>query len=125
MTGTFGEPAAQFGVRISPDGSRLATAIYDAGTQSTQIWIGDVARGVRTRLTSGASSNTGPIWSPDGSKIAFQTDRKHQADVYAMAVGRIGRRGGGHRRARAADPDGLVPGWPDSSTSTARPRAAG
>ncbi len=86
MTGTFGEPAAQFGVRISPDGSRLATAIYDAGTQSTQIWIGDVVRGVRTRLTSGASSNTGPIWSPDGSKIAFQTDRKHQADVYAMAV---------------------------------------
>jgi len=86
MTGTFGEAAAQFGVRISPDGSRLATAIYDAGTQSTQIWIGDVARGVRTRLTSGASSNTGPIWSPDGSRIAFQTDRKHQADVYAMAA---------------------------------------
>ncbi|HEY7113674.1 MAG TPA: protein kinase, partial [Thermoanaerobaculia bacterium] len=86
MNGTFGEPAAQFGVRISPDGSRLATAIYDAGTQSTQVWIGDVARGVRTRLTSGASSNTGPVWSPDGSKIAFQTDRKHQADVYAMAA---------------------------------------
>ena len=86
MTGTFGEPAAQFSVRISPDGSRIAEGIYDAGTQSTQVWIGDVSRGVRTRLTSGTSSNTQPIWSPDGSKIAFQTDRKHQADVYAMAA---------------------------------------
>jgi serine/threonine-protein kinase len=36
-------------------------------------------------LTTGPSSNTGPIWSPDGSKIAFETDRKHQADIYVKA----------------------------------------
>jgi WD40 repeat protein len=82
QTGVFGEPAAYFGGRISPDDSRIAVGVYDSGTQTTQIWVGDVTRGVRTRLTSGPGSNTGPVWSPDGSKIAFQTDRKHQADVY-------------------------------------------
>ncbi|MGE5277929.1 MAG: protein kinase domain-containing protein, partial [Acidobacteriota bacterium] len=82
QTGVFGEPAAQFGFRISPDGSRVAVAVYEPGTQTTQIWVGDVGRGVRTRLTSGPSSNTGPVWSPEGSRIAFQTDRKHQADIY-------------------------------------------
>ena len=82
QTGVFGEPAAYFGARISPDDSRIAVGVYDSGTQTTQIWVGDVTRGVRTRLTSGPGSNGGPVWSPDGSKIAFQTDRKHQADVY-------------------------------------------
>jgi len=86
QAGAFGEPAAQFGFRISPDGSRIAVAVYEPGSQTTQIWVGDTARGVRTRLTSGPSSNSGPIWSPDGSKIAFQTDRKHQADIYSRAA---------------------------------------
>ncbi len=84
-TGFFGEPAPQFGFRISPDGSRVAVAVYETGTQTTQIWMGEVSRGVRTRLTTGPSSNTNPVWSPDGSKIAFQSDRKHQADIYVKA----------------------------------------
>jgi Tol biopolymer transport system component len=86
QTGVFGEPAVQLGARISPDGSRVSMAVYDPGTQTTQIWVGDIARGVRTRLTSGPGSNAGPIWSPDGSKIAFQSDRKHQADIFVRAA---------------------------------------
>ncbi|HEY6929455.1 MAG TPA: protein kinase [Thermoanaerobaculia bacterium] len=84
--GSFGEPSVQNAYRLSPDGTRIAVAVYESGTQTTQIWVGDLARGIRTRLTSGPSSNTGPVWSPDGSKIAFQTDRKHQADVYVRAA---------------------------------------
>jgi Tol biopolymer transport system component len=86
QTGIFGEPAPQFGFKISPDGSRVTTAVYEPGTQTTQIWVGEVSRGVRARLTTGPSSNTGPIWSPDGSKIAFQSDRKHQADIYVKSA---------------------------------------
>jgi Tol biopolymer transport system component len=88
--GSFGEPATRFGVRISPDGSRVAFSQEDTGTQTSQIWIGDLARGIQTRLTSGPGSNSGPLWSPDGTRIAYQTDRKHQADVYVRSVSGAG-----------------------------------
>jgi hypothetical protein len=82
QTGVFGKPAPHFSPRISPDDSRVAFGVYDSGTQTTQVWIGDVARGVETRLTAPPGSNSSPVWSPDGSRVAFQSDRKHQADVY-------------------------------------------
>ncbi len=83
QTGVFGEPATHFNARISPDGSHVAFDVYDTSTNLTQLWVGDVERGVSSRLTSGPGSNSGPVWSPDGARIAFQTDRKHQADIYA------------------------------------------
>jgi hypothetical protein len=86
QSGVFGDAAAHFNPRISPDGSRIAFEVYESGTNTTQIWVGDVSRGVQTRLTSGPGSNAGPLWSPDGSRIAFQTDRKHQADIYIRTV---------------------------------------
>jgi hypothetical protein len=90
QTGVFGDPAPHFTPRISPQGAHIAFDKYDTGTQTTQVWVGDVSRGVQTRLTSGPGSNSGPVWSPDGSRIAFQSDRKHQADVYVRAVAGTG-----------------------------------
>jgi len=89
-TGIFGDMGPHFNPRISPDGTHVAFDLYDTGTQTTQVWVGDVTRGVQTRLTSGPGSNSGPVWSPDGSRIAFQSDRKHQADVYVRAVAGTG-----------------------------------
>jgi Tol biopolymer transport system component len=86
QTGSFGEPAPHFNGRISPDGSRISFDLYETGTQTTQVWVGDVARGVQTRLTSVPSSNSGPVWSPDGSRIAFQSDRAHQADIIVRSA---------------------------------------
>jgi Tol biopolymer transport system component len=90
QVGVFGEPAPRFAIRISPDGSRVAFGQEDPGTQTSQVWIGDVARGIQTRLTSGPGSNSGPVWSPDGLRVAYQTDRKHQADVYIRAASGAG-----------------------------------
>ncbi len=81
QTGVFGDPAPHFNARISPDGSRIAFDLYDTGTQTTQVWVGDVSRGVQTKLTSAPANNSGPVWSPDGARIAFQSNRKHQADI--------------------------------------------
>ena len=81
-TGTFGEPAAHFNPRISPDGSKIAFDVYDPLSNTTQVWVGDVSRNVRTKLTSGPGSNSQPVWSPDGTRIAYQSDRKHQSDAF-------------------------------------------
>jgi len=64
--------------RISPDGNRIALQ-FDTGT--ADIWVLDVARGVRTRLTFGPISNTEPVWSPDGKWIAYTADRGGHANI--------------------------------------------
>ncbi len=85
--GTVGEPAFYREPRISPDGRRLAVTLFDPSTRKTDIWLYELTRGIRTRFTSGPSSNNGtPIWSPDGQHIVFLTDRKHQADLYRKAT---------------------------------------
>jgi Tol biopolymer transport system component len=80
--GVFGDPAPRTEPSLSPDGSRIAYNVYDAGTQTTQIWVGDLQRNVESRLTSPPGSNAGPLWSPDGARVAYQSDAKHQADIH-------------------------------------------
>ncbi len=57
---------------ISPQGDRVALQL-NAG--ETDIWVLDVARGVRTRLTFGPIGNVSPLWSPDGKWIAYSAAR--------------------------------------------------
>jgi serine/threonine protein kinase len=65
--------------RISPQGDRLALGI-DTGIND--IWVLDLARGIRTRLTFGPVQNTFPVWSPDGKWIAYNSDRNGHATIY-------------------------------------------
>jgi serine/threonine protein kinase/Tol biopolymer transport system component len=60
------------GAALSPLGDRVALQL-NAG--ETDIWVLDLARGVRTRLTFGPIGNTYPIWSPDGKWIAYASAR--------------------------------------------------
>jgi serine/threonine protein kinase/WD40 repeat protein len=62
-------------VVLSPQGDRVALQL-NAG--ETDIWVLDLARGVRTRLTFGPIGNVSPIWSPDGKWIAYSSARNGQ-----------------------------------------------
>jgi eukaryotic-like serine/threonine-protein kinase len=65
--------------RISPQGDRIALGI-DIGMND--IWVLDLGRGVRTRLTFGPVQNSDPVWSPDGKWIAYNSDRNGHATIY-------------------------------------------
>jgi serine/threonine-protein kinase len=58
--------------RLSPDGKRVALDIRD---QTEDIWIWDLERETLTKLTTSVSSNTWPIWTPDGTHILFTSAR--------------------------------------------------
>jgi eukaryotic-like serine/threonine-protein kinase len=60
------------GAVLSPQGDRVALQL-DAGVND--IWVLDLVRGVRTRLTFGPVANTYPIWSPDGKWIVYSSLR--------------------------------------------------
>jgi Tol biopolymer transport system component len=59
-------------VVLSPQGDRVALQL-NAG--ETDIWVLDLVRGVRTRLTFGPIGNVSPIWSPNGKWIAYSSAR--------------------------------------------------
>ena len=56
--------------RLSPDEGRVAYVNTEIDGHQ-DIYILDVARGTRTRLTVEGESNRWPIWTPDGNRMAF------------------------------------------------------
>ena len=65
--------------RLSPDGRQLALTI--AGATESEVWIHDIARGTTARLTSGGR-NLWPIWSPDGTRVAYASSREGSTNIY-------------------------------------------
>jgi eukaryotic-like serine/threonine-protein kinase len=58
-------------LRLSPDGKRLAVTRADPQLLNQDIWVIDLARDLPTRLTFDPAREVNPIWSPDGSRVAY------------------------------------------------------
>jgi Tol biopolymer transport system component len=71
---------------LSPDGSRLLMSMWNTTKGAPDIWIVDIARGVRTRITGGLASNNAPNWSPDGTRVVYLSDRAGMYDIYVQTV---------------------------------------
>jgi serine/threonine-protein kinase len=71
-----GPEAGYLHPRLSPDGRRLACAIIDVESGHRDIWVLDLERGTRTRLTFAEGASTDPVWTPDGRSITFGSSRK-------------------------------------------------
>jgi Tol biopolymer transport system component len=80
---------------------------------NTDIWLVDIARGVRTRLTFDPAVDTSPVWSPDGSRIVFTSNRGGTFDLYVKRADGIGDdelllKSGANKIAVAWSPDGKL-----------------
>lgn len=85
---TFMEMEAVGNPEISPDGKQIIfTRTYVDKMKDqyrSNLWIVDI-EGTRTReLTSGARNDSSPVWSPDGKRIAFLSDRDGTNQLHVM-----------------------------------------
>ena len=87
-TGGVGERAMYEEVVLSPDGSRVAVCMDDLANESADLFVLDAKSGAKTRLTTSARTEfvMAPVWSPDGSRIAYVTIRKGQEGIYVRAA---------------------------------------
>ena len=79
---TVGPPGHYRNPALSPDGKRLAVAVLDLKTGTSDIWLMEVGRGRKSRFTFDPAVDDMPVWSPDGSRIAFQSDRSGRLAFY-------------------------------------------
>jgi len=80
--GEVGSASTYTEAELSPDGRHLALVIVDPQTGADDIWIRDLARGVTSRFTFDAGSDIWPVWSADGTTIAFTSNRGGNFAVY-------------------------------------------
>ena len=70
-----GLPAGDYqSPELSPDGQRIAISRYDQAGK-LDVWVYDLARRVMTRATSGAGSDFGAVWTRDGSRLIYSSER--------------------------------------------------
>ena len=57
--------------KLSPDGRRLAVRMSDPATGNADVYVLDLVRGTRTRLTFDPAVESYPFWLPDGESLVF------------------------------------------------------
>jgi Tol biopolymer transport system component/predicted Ser/Thr protein kinase len=60
--------------RLSPDGRRIALAIAVPGA-SSDVWIYELGREILTRFTRAPAAEFGPLWTPDGRRLIYDSER--------------------------------------------------
>jgi eukaryotic-like serine/threonine-protein kinase len=68
--------------RLSPDESRLAASLVDSKRAIMNIWLTDLIRGGTSPFALDTAINATPVWSPDGQRIAFRTNRRGLLELY-------------------------------------------
>jgi Tol biopolymer transport system component len=94
LVGVAGAPQAGMGrPEFSPDGRRVAVWGFEYET-AWDIWVHEVDRPLKTRLSRNDGMDIQPVWSPDGTRIAFTSDRaggtgpRATRDLYVRPVDR-------------------------------------
>ncbi|HXG72085.1 MAG TPA: DPP IV N-terminal domain-containing protein, partial [Gemmatimonadaceae bacterium] len=76
------------GVALSPDGSQVAFTVgetnWEDNAYETEIFLASTTGGTPIQLTRAKKSSSAPAWSPDGTWLAFVSDRTDKRQIYLI-----------------------------------------
>jgi serine/threonine-protein kinase len=106
--------------RLSPDGTRVALDVRD---QETDIWIWDLARETLTRFTFDPRADSDPVWTPDGQRVVFRSQRAGPQNLFWQAADGTGTverltESPNQQHASAFSPDGTRLVFREETTTT-------
>jgi eukaryotic-like serine/threonine-protein kinase len=78
-----GLPSASFGdLSVSPDGSRIVLGYFQLGTLGGHLLMAEPARGIAARFTFDGQLDLAPVWTPDGRRVIYGSDRVGGRNLY-------------------------------------------
>ena len=84
--GTIGQPQRVIrNPALSPDGGRVVVSAFEEWTNQ-DIWVHEVDRALKTRLTFDPGNDDFPKWSPSGEEIVFSSNRTGSGDIFSRAA---------------------------------------
>jgi Tol biopolymer transport system component len=75
-------PGIYGNVMLAPNGKAMAADTTDPTSQNTDVWTYDLENHSAKRLTFDPALDSLPVWSPDGSRIVFASNRDLKFDLY-------------------------------------------
>jgi serine/threonine protein kinase/Tol biopolymer transport system component len=100
-----------FNIKLGARGTRVIGQIEAEG--QSDLWLWDLARGTRDRVTATQDWEVAPVLSPDGQRVAFEADGRGTFDLYVRNVG-----GPDDRQLLAAAGDSAL--WPSDWSADGR-----
>jgi serine/threonine protein kinase len=76
------KPGIYGNISLSPNGKAVASDTTDPASQNTDVWTYDLESQSAMRLTFDPAIDSTPIWSPDGSRMVFGSNRGVNFDLY-------------------------------------------
>jgi len=84
LAGNNEEPTSYFDPSWSPNGAKIAHVAHQITGDDYEIYVMDADGSNKVQLTESEAQNRTTIWSTDGSKISFVSDRDGNWEIYMM-----------------------------------------
>ena len=88
--GVVGDTADYGDLLLSPDDLRVSVSVDVPGGGNRDIWVFDAVRGVGSRATFDSGNELEGVWSPDGSRLVYNSNRTGRQNLYENAASGAG-----------------------------------
>ena len=106
----LGDVDSYASISLSVDGQHVAAGLLDPDGRQSDVWLFDLSRSdARTRLTFDPQSDGDPVWSADGKRLAFSSNRSGDGHIHLYDTSASGT--GGDQLLLNGDGDDIPTNW--------------